>query len=165
MKTNIPTLAVDFDQYDPNNIDVWEEYITIGDEKERLTMAIKSANIPYLIESEKGQGKTLLTHTICKDNNIGICCHLTYLYVSPSWRKMGIASILATSMTTLFWEQFQHSLTQIENTDFILSPLIYKGINASGGEEILQLVNSDINYFESLLSQKTKNYKHSITNI
>lgn len=102
---------------------------------------------------------------LCKDNNIGICCHLIYLYVSPSWRKMGIASILATSMTTLFWEQFQHSLTQIENTDFILSPLIYKGINASGGEEILQLVNSDINYFESLLSQKTKNYKHSITNI
>jgi MoxR-like ATPase len=72
MKTNIPTLAVDFDQYDPNNIDVWEEYITIGDEKERLTMAIKSANIPYLIESEKGQGKTLLTHTICKENNVAL---------------------------------------------------------------------------------------------
>jgi MoxR-like ATPase len=35
-------------------------------------MAIKSANIPYLIESEKGQGKTLLTHTICKENNIAL---------------------------------------------------------------------------------------------
>ncbi|PAJ73533.1 hypothetical protein CJF42_15150 [Pseudoalteromonas sp. NBT06-2] len=102
---------------------------------------------------------------LCKDNNIGICCHLIYLYVSPSWRKMGIASILANTMTTLFWEQLQHSLTQIENTNFILSPLLYKGINASGGEKILQLVNSDINEFETLLPQKNQNYKQSINNI
>ena len=72
METSIPTLAVDFDQYDPKNIDVWEEYIPIGNEKERLTMAIKSAKLPYLIESEKGQGKTLLTHTICKENKIAL---------------------------------------------------------------------------------------------
>jgi MoxR-like ATPase len=72
MKTSIPTLSVDFDQYDPKNIDVWEEYIPIGDEKERLTMSITSANIPYLIESEKGQGKTLLVHTICKENSIAL---------------------------------------------------------------------------------------------
>lgn len=72
METSIPTLAVDFDQYDSKNIDVWEEYIPIGNEKERLTMAIKSANIPYLIESEKGQGKTLLVHTICKENSIAL---------------------------------------------------------------------------------------------
>ena len=72
LQTSIPTLAVDFDQYDPKNIDVWEKYISIADEKERLTMAIKSANLPYLIESEKGQGKTLLTHTICKENGIAL---------------------------------------------------------------------------------------------
>ena len=72
MITSIPTLAVDFDQYDPKNIDVWEKYIPIGDEKDRLTMAIMSANIPYLIESEKGQGKTLLTHTICKENGVAL---------------------------------------------------------------------------------------------
>jgi MoxR-like ATPase len=72
METSIPTLAVDFDQYDTKNIDVWEKYIPIGSEKERLTMAIVSANIPYLIESEKGQGKTLLVHTICKENNIAL---------------------------------------------------------------------------------------------
>ncbi len=72
MKTSIPTLDIDFDQYEPSNIDVWEEYVPIGNEKERLTMAIMSANIPYLIESEKGQGKTLLTHTICRDNNVAL---------------------------------------------------------------------------------------------
>ena len=72
LQTSIPTLAVDFDQYDPKNIDVWEKYISIADEKERLTMAIKSANLPYLIESEKGQGKTLLTHTICKENGVAL---------------------------------------------------------------------------------------------
>ena len=72
MITSIPTLTTDFDQYDPKNIDVWETYTPIADEKDRLTMAIMSANIPYLIESEKGQGKTLLTHTICKENNIAL---------------------------------------------------------------------------------------------
>ena len=72
MITSIPTLAVDFDQYDPKKIDVWETYTPIGDEKDRVTMAIMSANIPYLIESEKGQGKTLLTHTICKENGIAL---------------------------------------------------------------------------------------------
>jgi len=72
MITSIPTLAVDFDQYDPKNIDVWEKYVPIADEKDRLTMAIMSAKLPYLIESEKGQGKTLLTHTICKENGIAL---------------------------------------------------------------------------------------------
>ena len=72
MKTNIPTLAVDFEQYDSNNIDVWEDYIPIGTEKKRLTQSIMSAKIPYLIESEKGQGKTLLTHTVCKENGIAL---------------------------------------------------------------------------------------------
>jgi MoxR-like ATPase len=71
-KTRIPTLSIDFEQYDSNNIDVWETYIPIKDEKKRLTMALMSANIPYLIESEKGQGKTLLIHTICKENGIAL---------------------------------------------------------------------------------------------
>ena len=72
METSIPTLDIDFDQYDSKNIDVWEKYIPIGNEKERLTMAVKNATIPYLIESEKGQGKTLLIHTVCKENNIAL---------------------------------------------------------------------------------------------
>ena len=72
MNLRIPTLEVDFEQYDPKNIDVWDTYIEIGNEKERLTQSIMSAKIPYLIESEKGQGKTLLTHTICKEKGIAL---------------------------------------------------------------------------------------------
>ena len=72
LETSIPTLDIDFGQYDPKNIDVWEKYIPIGNEKERLTMAVKNATIPYLIESEKGQGKTLLIHTVCKENDIAL---------------------------------------------------------------------------------------------
>ena len=33
METSIPTLDIDFDQYDSKNIDVWEKYIPIGNEK------------------------------------------------------------------------------------------------------------------------------------
>ena len=68
----IPTVPIDFDEYDSKNIDVWDTYIPITDEKDRLIRAIINAKFPYLIESEKGQGKTLLVHTICKENNIAL---------------------------------------------------------------------------------------------
>jgi len=69
---NISTIPINFTEYDPKNIDVWDTYIPIGSEKENVTSAIKNAKFPYLIESEKGQGKTLLIHTICKENNIAL---------------------------------------------------------------------------------------------
>ena len=69
---SISTIPINFLEYDPRNIDVWETYIPINDEKERVTKAILLAKFPYLIESEKGQGKTLLIHTICKENNIAL---------------------------------------------------------------------------------------------
>ena len=72
VSNTIPVLPINFAEYDPANIDVWDEYITIGNEKDRAIKAIKLAKFPYLIESEKGQGKTLLVHTICKENNIAL---------------------------------------------------------------------------------------------
>ena len=68
----IPVLPINFAEYASSNIDVWDEYIEIGNEKNRAVTAIKLAKFPYLIESEKGQGKTLLIHTICKENNIAL---------------------------------------------------------------------------------------------
>ena len=56
-ETTIPTAVINFDEYDPRTIDVWENYISINDEKERATQIILDANSPFLIESEKGQGK------------------------------------------------------------------------------------------------------------
>ena len=72
MITNIPVLPVDYAQYDPANIDVWEKYVEINDEKQRLHSAIMSSDYPFMIESEKGQGKTLLVHTICKENKVAL---------------------------------------------------------------------------------------------
>ena len=69
---DISVIPINFSAYDPKNIDVWDTYVPIGNEKERVTIAIKDAKFPYLIESEKGQGKTLLIHTICKENNIAL---------------------------------------------------------------------------------------------
>ena len=68
----IPTAEIAFEEYDPKNIDVWDEYVPMRDEDVRLTKAILSAQYPYLIESEKGQGKTLLVHTICKREEIAL---------------------------------------------------------------------------------------------
>ena len=71
-QTTIPIVDINYDEYDPKNIDVWDVYIPIKDEKQRATDAILDAKNPYLIESEKGQGKTLLIYTICKENNIAL---------------------------------------------------------------------------------------------
>ena len=67
---DVPINPIDFNEYNPDKINVWDTYRSIGDEVERVTRAIKTAKFPYLIESEKGQGKTLLIHTICKENKI-----------------------------------------------------------------------------------------------
>ncbi len=69
---SIPVIPINFEEYDSKNIDVWDTYIPISDEKQRAVKAINNAKFPYLIESEKGQGKTLLIHTICKENNIAL---------------------------------------------------------------------------------------------
>ena len=70
--TAVPTIPIDFEEYDPARIEVWDNYIPIRNEVEGLTRAIRNATFPYLIESEKGQGKTLLVHTICKENGIAL---------------------------------------------------------------------------------------------
>jgi len=79
----IPVVPIKFDEYDPKNIDIWDSYIQIKDEKKRTTRAILDAKFPYLIESEKGQGKTLLIYTICKENNIALIDE----QVGPGTRK------------------------------------------------------------------------------
>jgi len=82
-ETRIPVIGINFDEYDPKNIDVWDTYIPVSDEKKNTTRAILDAKFPYLIESEKGQGKTLLVYTICKENHIALIDE----QVGPGTRK------------------------------------------------------------------------------
>ena len=69
---SIPTLPVNFEEYNPQDIVVWDDYTEIDNEYEDLERALLSGTFPYLIESEKGQGKTLLVHTLCKKHNIAL---------------------------------------------------------------------------------------------
>ena len=41
VSNTIPVLPINFAEYDPANIDVWDEYITIGNEKDRAINAFK----------------------------------------------------------------------------------------------------------------------------
>jgi orotate phosphoribosyltransferase-like protein len=41
----IPVLPINFAEYDSANIDVWDEYITIGNEKDRAIKAILSQSV------------------------------------------------------------------------------------------------------------------------
>lgn len=71
----VPTQAIDFDQYDPKNLVDWGRYIEVGDEKKLLELNMKDAKIPYIIEGDKGLGKTLLVHTICREQGYPLLEH------------------------------------------------------------------------------------------
>ena len=53
-ETTIPTAVINFDEYDPRTIDVWENFISMNGEKERATRIILDADSPFLIDSGEG---------------------------------------------------------------------------------------------------------------
>ena len=63
---SIPVLEINYDMYLPVP---FGDYVQIGDEMETLTKAI-DAGLPFLIEGDKGIGKTLLVNTVCCKENI-----------------------------------------------------------------------------------------------
>lgn len=72
LKNVVPTADIDFSQFNPNNIIDWGKYIEIDDEKKLLLHNIMYGNTPYLIEGDKGIGKTLMVHTICRESKIAL---------------------------------------------------------------------------------------------
>lgn len=65
----VPTAEIDFDSYLPRKWGV--EYIELDDEARELEACI-IAGKNYLIEGDKGLGKTQLVHNICFKHNIPI---------------------------------------------------------------------------------------------
>jgi len=63
----VPVADIDFDSYMPYK---WgSEYVEISDEARDLEHFIMNTDLPYLIESEKGMGKTLLVTDIALKHN------------------------------------------------------------------------------------------------
>ena len=71
-KNIVPTADIDFSQFDTKNLINWGTYIEISDEKKILRHAIMNGKLPYLIEGDKGIGKTLLVHTICREEHLAL---------------------------------------------------------------------------------------------
>lgn len=65
-KTEIPNMPVNYDTY---LVEAWTKYIPISDEETTLE-AIIEAGDNFLIEGEKGIGKTLLVYHICTKHKI-----------------------------------------------------------------------------------------------
>lgn len=65
----VPTAEIDFDSYLPTKWGV--EYIQLDDEADELEACILNGEC-YLIEGDKGLGKTQLVHNICLKHNIPI---------------------------------------------------------------------------------------------
>ena len=55
----------------PDKIVLWNEYIEVNDEMKVLRERIKKATLPYLIEGDKGTGKTLMVRTLAKELGYG----------------------------------------------------------------------------------------------
>ena len=68
------TIAYNQDELDnmsPDKIVLWNEYIEVNDEMKVLRERIKKATLPYLIEGDKGTGKTLMVRTLAKELGYG----------------------------------------------------------------------------------------------
>ena len=57
----------ELDNISPDKIVLWNEYIEVNDERKTLRERIKKATLPYLIEGDKGTGKTLMVRTLAKE--------------------------------------------------------------------------------------------------
>jgi len=57
----------ELDNMSPDKINVWNKYVEMNDEKKILTDRINKATLPYLIEGDKGTGKTLMVRTLAKE--------------------------------------------------------------------------------------------------
>ena len=57
----------ELDNMSPDKIVLWNEYIEVNDEMKVLRKRIKKASLPYLIEGDKGTGKTLMVRTLAKE--------------------------------------------------------------------------------------------------
>jgi MoxR-like ATPase len=65
----VPTADISYEAYDPKNLRNWGDYVDTHSEKKELTNSMDKANFPFLIEGDKGIGKTLLVHSICRETN------------------------------------------------------------------------------------------------
>ena len=63
---------IDFDSYNPENIDDMGKYIDLRGEQKRLENIIDRADKPYLVYGVKGVGKTNLIHHICREKDIAL---------------------------------------------------------------------------------------------
>jgi len=57
----------ELDNMSPDKIVLWNEYIEVNDEMKVLRERIKKSTLPYLIEGDKGTGKTLMVRTLAKE--------------------------------------------------------------------------------------------------
>lgn len=65
---SIPTLPINYDLYEPIR---FGNYVKMGTEVEDLETNINS-ELPYLLEGEKGIGKTMLVTEVCAKNDIAL---------------------------------------------------------------------------------------------
>ena len=61
----------ELDNMSPDKIVLWNEYIEVNDEMKVLRKRIKKSTLPYLIEGDKGTGKTLMVRTLAKELGYG----------------------------------------------------------------------------------------------
>lgn len=76
---------------------------------------------------------------------IGLCCYLNYTFIKPLHRKQGIAVKLSQGLAQIFFDQLIHINNQIAATELTLTPIIYQGTYAAGGNFLLTNIEQSIN--------------------
>lgn len=94
----------------------------------------------------------------------GLCCHLIFGYVMPTWRTLGLGHCLADVMTRRFANQVKHIGGLLKGTQYEVTPLIYEGLYAKGAEHLLQHCEQDLQLYLKQQQQELP-FHASISNV
>lgn len=101
----------------------------------------------------------------CADDKFGVCSHVLHMFVVPHLRELGLAHCLVRQLATLFWAQLQYVGIQLTHTDFGICPIVFRGLDAMGGEHLLDEVVQLINRYETMTGGNQAMFQRSISNL
>ena len=101
----------------------------------------------------------------CAEDKFGVCCHVLHLFVVPHLRKLGLGHCLMQQLANLFWGQLQYVGIQLAHTEFGICPIVFRGLDASGSEQLLDEVVQQINHYETTTTTNRELFQQSISNL
>ncbi|NTS77795.1 hypothetical protein HR060_13100 [Catenovulum sp. SM1970] len=93
------------------------------------------------------------------ENEFALRLEFLHNYVVPEFRELGLAKLLSAAMGDIFWHQLQHVMEQLEDTDFLVRPIIKGHVTKAGGSMILDIVEREMRMMSKLFAKEERDFR------